>query len=88
MARDGATKFGTPSREVKKKLLICVCVQVLLSFCIIFFCALFIASPHKSTYGENLNYGVLLVKQLRIKMGKAQGWRGRGQEGWNYLNSA
>lgn len=42
-----------------------------------FFCALFIASPHKSTYGEPY-YGVLLVKQLRIKMGKAQGWMRRG----------
>lgn len=40
MARDGATKFGTPTREV----------------------------------GD----GVLLVKQLRIKMGKAQGWMRRG----------
>lgn len=42
-----------------------------------FFCALFIASPHKSTYGEPY-YGVLLVKQLRIKMDKAQGWMRRG----------
>lgn len=44
MVRDGATKFGTPTREVgekknkkyKKKQLLCVCIQVLLSFCIIF----------------------------------------------------
>lgn len=84
MARDGATKFGTPTREVgEKKQKIqkkTTALRVYSSIIIIlynFFCALFIASPHKSTYGEPY-YGVLLVKQLRIKMGKAQGWMRRG----------
>jgi len=62
--------------KIKKQTALRVCSSIIIIL-YNFFCALFIASPHKSTYGEPY-YGVLLVKQLRIKMGKAQGWMRRG----------